>query len=70
MHRLWIASWAGTKDEDAEFLQSLGVALGSYDEESGDWVDCLLTEEVMEKLNPYWAKRFMWGPMGEGEWAR
>jgi hypothetical protein len=39
---------------DKEFLESLGIILGEYDEMCMDFNNCLVTDEAFEKLEPYW----------------
>lgn len=52
--------WIGAEFEDKELLESLGVILGDYDPQNKEFVNCQVSDEVLEKLDPYW-HRFYWG---------
>jgi hypothetical protein len=64
IYRGWIVSYPD--GEDLEILQRLGVKLGEYDATQGSFEDCEVTEQVLDKLDPYWG-RFMWGLQVVGE---
>lgn len=53
--------WILAPPEERGFLEGLGVQVGGYDNAHGAFDGCIISEEAIQKLNPYWG-RFYWGP--------
>lgn len=55
-----LKGWITASITDKEFLESLGIQLGDYDHAEHEFTNCVVTEEVLRKLNPLWGT-FFWG---------
>ena len=59
--KLRYVGWIIADKEEKSFLESLGVKIiGGYNEEEHSFDECIVTEDVLQKLDPYWG-RFYWG---------
>jgi hypothetical protein len=47
------------RKDDKEYLERLGVIVGAYDPTEKQFVDCLVSDEAMEKLDVHWGS-FFW----------
>lgn len=61
MSKVVYRGWIIADCEDKEFLESLGVKLGNYNEATTSFEDCEVSLESLERLDPYWGCRFYWG---------
>lgn len=70
--KLWITSV--NREEDKAHLESLGIKVGNWKPDPddphphatkgrGDFEDCEVPDEAMDKLNDLWGTRYIWGPM-------
>jgi hypothetical protein len=41
-------------ESDKEFLESIGVVVGPFNQVTSDFMGCIVTSDVLEKLDPYW----------------
>ena len=52
---------------DEEHLESLGVIVGEWDSSrgnlSGQFINCEVDDETLNRLNPYFGELYIWGPM-------
>jgi hypothetical protein len=55
-----LSGWISANPEDAKLLESLGVALGSYDDQFEGFEECLVSEQALVNLKPYWGDKFVW----------
>lgn len=46
-------------ENEKEYLQSLGIILGVYNRVEREFVDCLVSDEAMKKLDAHWGT-FYW----------
>ena len=60
------SGWICGKPEDKEFLESLGIEVGPYDEAQKQFVDCKVSEEALSKLDSHWG-RFIWYLISEAD---
>lgn len=64
-----LIGWIEAQDEltDREHLKSLGIKVGSWKVEDipgttgGTFKDCEVSLESLEKLEPFFGKRYIWG---------
>lgn len=45
--------------EDRELLESFGIKVGEYDEVNNEFVNCIVSDSVLEKLDSHWGN-FYW----------
>lgn len=48
-------------NEDEKVLTDMGVIVGTYDLIEGLWHNCVVSPTAMQKLEPTWMKKFVWG---------
>jgi hypothetical protein len=53
--------WIAADPSDREHLESLGVVVGDYAEKNRMFVDCIVSDDALNKLEPYWLNRYIWG---------
>lgn len=46
--------WIIAKEEDKEKLQELGIRLGLYNKEEHLFEDCIVSDDVLVALDPFW----------------
>lgn len=54
--------WKGTiwaYEADQTYLEKLGIKLGAHIAEEGAFVDCELSQDALDKLDPHWGT-FCW----------
>lgn len=56
--------WIIGDENDAYILKGIGIKLGKYSKKYRHWENCIITENQLEKLNPFWSNKFIWGHMG------
>ena len=52
--------WIIAEKEDEEFLKELGIKVGYYDHQHGEFKNCLVDKKAYDKLDKYWGN-FYWG---------
>jgi hypothetical protein len=57
MYRGWICC---PSEDNREFLESLGVVVGSWNDEMMSFDDCEVSDEALDKLDAHWG-RYVWG---------
>ena len=56
--------WIDAEPEDKEHLESLGIIVGEYNNNEQEFSNCIISDEAIKKLDPYWFGRYIWGVMG------
>ncbi len=55
-----LKGWISANRDDKPVLEQLGIVVGGYDDQDGCFMDCIVSGEVLERLDHFWG-RFYWG---------